>query len=136
MIWRNANHGVDVLPVLSSSEKSGKNNRISDNFSFISIMSLCDCRWYSFYVMTIFSMATCNLSNSWINVVFETHNYLSCGALNYVFYIWIGHLFCFLLYIIVLCTSKWNRTSARFINKCWRCGSFCLLFDKFVLTIY
>lgn len=47
MIRRNvfgANHGVDVLPVLSSSVKSGKNNRISDNFSFISIMSLCDCR--------------------------------------------------------------------------------------------
>lgn len=32
-----ANHGVDVLPVLSSSVKSGKNNRISDNFSLFQL---------------------------------------------------------------------------------------------------
>lgn len=121
MIWWNvfgANHGVDVLPILSSSVKSEKNNRISDNFSFISIVSLCDCRWYSFYVMTIFSMATCNLSNSWINVAFETHNNYHVGRVFFISELGIYFVF----FCISMCYVRLYETvhQARFINKCWR----------------
>lgn len=121
-----------IACILSSSVKSGKNNRISDNFSFISIMSLCDCRWYSFYVMTIFSMATCNLSNPWINVAFETHNNLSCGTLKHVFLISELGIY-FVFFCISMCYVRLYETvQARFINKCWRRGFFLFGFFNFI----
>lgn len=135
-----ANYEVDALPALSTCVKSFEEpiefiSLLDHNFPFISIMSLS--MWlpmvYIFFFIWWWLHLTYNV-RSWINEAMETNSCFVTWDDETYFHLWIGHLFCFPLYMYIMCTVRLNKTvQARFMNKCWR---FFVVFDKFVREIF
>lgn len=93
------------------------------NWIYIAVRSFqlcrcrCDCRWYIyifFYMMMVTSNLQCSIMDQ------RSHGNKQLFDETY-FHLWIGHLFCFPLYMYIMCTVRLNKTvQARFMNKCWR----------------
>lgn len=80
-----------------------------------------------FYMMMVTSNLQCSIMDQ------RSHGNKQLFDETY-FHLWIGHLFCFPLYMYIMCTVRLNKTvQARFMNKCWR---FFVVFDKFVREIF
>lgn len=122
-----ANYEVDALPALSTCAKSFEEpiefiSLLNHNFPFISIMSLS--MWlpmvYIYFFIWWWLHLTYNV-RSWINEAMETNSCFVTWDDETYFHLWIGHLFCFPLYMYIMCTVRLNKTvQARFMNKCWR----------------
>lgn len=109
-----ANYEVDALPALSTCAKSFEDIAVR---SFQLCHCRCDCRWYIyiyFYMMMVTSNLQCSIMDQ------RSHGNKQLFDETY-FHLWIGHLFCFPLYMYIMCTVRLNKTvQARFMNKCWR----------------
>lgn len=69
---------------------------------------------YFFYMMMVTSNLQCSIMDQ------RSHGNKQLFDETY-FHLWIGHLFCFPLYMYIMCTVRLNKTvQARFMNKCWR----------------
>lgn len=117
-----ANYEVDALPALSTCAKSFEEpiefiSLLDHNFPFISIMSLSmwlPMIYIFFYMMMVTSNLQCSIMDQ------RSHGNKQLFDETY-FHLWIGHLFCFPLYMYIMCTVRLNKTvQARFMNKCWR----------------
>lgn len=136
MIWRNvfgANHGVDVLPVLSSSVKNNLEKTIE--FQIISLLfQLCH------YVTADDILFMWWPYSQWLHVISLIHGSTQflkhttichVGRWNLFFIFELGIYFVF--FCISMCYVRLYETvQARFINKCWRRGVFLFGFFNFI----
>lgn len=85
-----------------------------DHFNYVTVDVTADGIYIFFYMMMVTSNLQCSIMDQ------RSHGNKQLFDETY-FHLWIGHLFCFPLYMYIMCTVRLNKTvQARFMNKCWR----------------